>query len=127
MEVEGTTTPLGMLGGPNLLDLTRGSQRRTTDPRCTLELEQGQKQEQEQLLVAKLSDITSPQVQVEPLNGHLRAIWSTHTSNWSVEWLKKLSIPLDPFNQNLHCVSTSKSFTKFAPRVGLVPRRQGLT
>ena len=40
-----------------------------TDPQCT---EQGQEQEQEQLLVVKLNDATSPQVQIEPLDGHLQ-------------------------------------------------------
>ena len=41
------------------------------DPQCTLELEQGQKQDQEQLFVVKLSDATSLQVQIEPLDMHL--------------------------------------------------------
>ena len=36
------------------------------------ELEQGQEQKQEQLLVAGLSGATSPQVQVEPLDEHLQ-------------------------------------------------------
>ena len=41
-------------------------------PKYTLELEQGQEQEQEQLLVVNLGDAISPQVQVEPLDGHLQ-------------------------------------------------------
>ena len=41
-----------------------------TDPQCTPKLEQGQTQEQEQFLVVNLSDAASPQVQIEPLDGH---------------------------------------------------------
>ena len=37
-----------------------------------LEDAQGQNQEQEQLFVAKLSDAPSPQVQIEPVDGHLQ-------------------------------------------------------
>ena len=36
------------------------------------EHEKGQKQEYEQLFVARLSDAPSPQVQIEPLDGYLQ-------------------------------------------------------
>ena len=56
----------------NIAGRDRGSQHhRTLTHKCTVELAQGQKQEQERLLVDKLRDATSPQVQTEPLNGHL--------------------------------------------------------
>ena len=42
-----------------------------TDPQYTHELEQGQ--EQEQLLVVKLGDATSPQMQIEPMDGRLQS------------------------------------------------------
>jgi hypothetical protein len=48
------------------------------DPQGTLKLEQGQgqgqqqQQQQQQLLVVDLSDAISPQVQIEPLDGHLQ-------------------------------------------------------
>ncbi len=54
-------------GGPD----TRFSALRT-DSQSALKLEQGQKQDQEKLLVVKLSDATSLQVQIEPLDGHLQ-------------------------------------------------------
>lgn len=58
-------------GGPNLLDLTPGFQRHNPTL-SALELEEDQKQGQEQLLVAKISAAASPQVQIEPLDGHLQ-------------------------------------------------------
>jgi hypothetical protein len=44
------------------------------DPQGTLKLEQGQgqQQQQQQLLVVELGDAISPQVQIEPLDGHLQ-------------------------------------------------------
>ena len=42
------------------------------DPQWTLELVQGQRQDQERLLVDKLSDAASPQVQIERLDGRLQ-------------------------------------------------------
>lgn len=42
-----------------------------TDPQCTHEVEQGQRQEREHLRVVNLSDATSPYVSIEPLQPQL--------------------------------------------------------
>ena len=96
MEVEGTTTSVRMLGGLILLDLTRGSQRRM----CTLEFEQGQSQEQEQLLVVKLSDAASPQVRSEPLDGHVQIDCDMIKAHGEVVYQVAGSL-LTPFNWSL--------------------------
>ena len=60
-----------MLGGPILPAVL-------SIAKCTHELEQGQGQEQDYLLAVKLSDATSPEVHVEPLDGHLQIDVDAH-------------------------------------------------
>ena len=96
MAVEGTTTSVRMLGGLILLDWTRGSQR----AKCTRELKQGHSQEQDQLLVVKLSGAASPQVQAEPLDGHLQIDCDMVKAPGEVVYQAAASI-LTPFNWNL--------------------------
>ena len=57
-----------------------GLDPRSQSAKFTLELEQGRMQEQEQLLVVNLSNATSPQAQIEPLDGRLQIDCDTRRS-----------------------------------------------
>ena len=74
-------------------------------PSVRPEHEQGQKQGQEPLFLAKLSDAPSPQVHIEPLEGHQQIDGEMIKTRAEVACQVKFKIHLDPVQQNLRYAS----------------------
>ena len=77
-----------MLGGPILLDLTRGSQRRKLTLSAHLNSSEARSKSKSNFSCSSYT--TSPQVPIEPWTGlcKLKVIWSRHRPKWSVKWVQ---------------------------------------